>query len=234
MRKVILVHANCINTTALGDFVFAGNLAKDLKMELNAKEIDVFLVSSLDGMSAYQRMYGNPKDGRIQIEGVSIGLSSLEQFDAVRHTVVAFIDANRCKYSSSAIIKRVIDPDTKFLFIGNANQTAWSDLSIKSLFLNKIEYEQPGLYQLFDSKDILIESAGFGAERFGLPIISKSVSCATLTAEQTALVPSTPYGFMYLSPGGTVSNYQIISQYMNLTNFDDYVLVGDFSKEKGY
>lgn len=122
MGKVILIHANCHNSKAKGDFSFAGNIAKDIIRELKSQsihDIDVVLVSSLDGLPKFVSMYGAVINGRLDIEGFNIGLSSLEEFDSVEHTVMAFIDANRCKHSPADIIKRALSPESKFLFVGN-------------------------------------------------------------------------------------------------------------------
>src|SRR5436305_9063753 len=108
MGKSILIHANCANTTAKGDFAFAGNLAKDIVQELARQgimDIDVVLVSTLDGIPRFSSLYGAPVNDRVSVEGTSTGLSSLETFDAVDNTVVAFIDANRCKHAPAEIIQ---------------------------------------------------------------------------------------------------------------------------------
>lgn len=232
MGKLILIHANCCNPTALGDFVFAGNIAKDIKLELTGSDIDVCLVSALDGIPRYEKIYGKANHGRVLVEGVSVGLSSLEEFDAVEHAVIAFIDANRCKHSATDIVKRVISPETKFLFIGNVNQPALTDLFSQTLYSMQVRKEQQGLYESFDSNDMLIGSAGYGNERLGIPMISKAIDLPALTDEQTAQLPTASYGFMYLAAVNGVNDYQLMAQYMKLTGFDNYVLVGNFSTAK--
>lgn len=232
MGKIILVHANCFNPTASGDYVFAGNIAKDLKIELQGSDIDVYLVSSLDGIGRYEKIYGKASEGRVLVDGISVGLSSLEEFDAVENKVVAFIDANRCKHQATEIVKRVISPDSKFLFVGNVNQRAVSDLFIKTMYELQLRKEQPELYEAFASNDILIGSAGFGADRLGIPTINKTTDLPALTYEQTAQLPTEKYGFMYLASVNSVKDSTIIAQYMKLTGFDNYILVGDFATQK--
>lgn len=235
MGKTILIHANCRNSTASGDFSFAGNIAKDLKIELTTSsiDIDVFLVSALDGVPRFEKLYGGATNGRVFIDGVSIGISSLETFDAVEHTVVAFIDANRCKHSAGDIVKRVISPDTKFLFIGNMNQSELSDLFSQTLHRVQVRKEQPGLYDAFHDNDILMRSAGLGPNRFGMPTITKTANLTTLTDEQAAQLPTLSYGFMYIrATDNNIRDYQLMTQYVQLTGFEHYVLVGDFSTKK--
>lgn len=232
MAKVILIHANCCNPTASGDFIFAGNLAKDLKIELKESDIDVFLVSALDGIPRFEKLYGKANEGRVLVDGVSVGLSSLEKFDAVEYKVIAFIDANRCKHSAEDIVKRVISPKTKFLFVGNVNQPALSNLFSQTLYSMRIKNEQPGIYNAFDEHDMLIGSAGFGSDRLGIPKINKTVELPILNDEKKELWPTVNYGFMYVAAVNGVKDYQLMAQYMKLTGFENYVLVGDFSSVK--
>jgi len=229
MHRVILIHANCMSRNALGDFVFAGNLAKEIKIGLGTQDIDVFLVSTQDGLSKYQRLYGMPHDGRVLIEGVEIGISSLEDFDAVNHQVIAYIDANRCKHPSSMLLKRVLDPDTRFIFIGNMNQISMSDGWTQQCYLRQLKHEQPGIYEAFDEHDLLFGATGFGKDRFGIPHIYPSTELPPLTETATPALISKPYGFMYLAAQNPSQDYASIAQYMQLTKIDNYVLVGNFA-----
>lgn len=211
MGKVILVHANCHNHTAKGDFAFAGNLAKDLIHELqnqSIQDIDVILVSTFEGIVRFESIYGSKVNGRVTVEDTSIGLSSLEHFDAVENTVIAFIDANRCKHSPGDLIKRVLSPDAKFLFVGNVNQESYSDLFIQTLFHMQVQKDQPGLYESFDESDMLIGSAGLGKERLGLPTITKSEDLPDLTNSQKGMLPTGEYGFMYLAAVDRSKDYK--------------------------
>ncbi|HHT0593362.1 TPA: Dot/Icm T4SS effector AnkY/LegA9 [Legionella anisa] len=235
MGKVILIHANCKNLTAKGDFAFAGNMAKDMVSELakqGIKDIDVVLVSTLDGIPRFTGMYGAPVDGRVSIEGTSVGLSSLELFDAVDNTVVAFIDANRCKYAPGDIIKRVLSPDSKFLFVGNVNQMAFSDMFTQSLYRMQAKIDQPKLYDSFDDGDMLVGSAGLGSDRLGIPSITKSEDLPTLSLSDQAKVPTGNYGFMYLAAVDSSKDYKLIAQYIKLSDQDKYILVGEWGTKK--
>ncbi|WED43344.1 Dot/Icm T4SS effector AnkY/LegA9 [Legionella cardiaca] len=234
MGKVILVHANCHNPTAKGDFAFAGNIAKDLQREIETKSlgIDVVLVSPLLDIGRFKSLYGDPVDGRVSIEETSVGLAALEQFDAVDNQVVAFIDANRCKHTAAEIIKRVISPETKFLFVGNVNQHAYSSFSIQTYYKVKVKSEQPNLYDYFNDDDMFLGSAGLGSDRLGLPSITKAEDLPTLNRNQTALLPTGEYGFMYLALVDSSKDYKLIAQYIKLSNLDKYVLVGEFTNKQ--
>jgi hypothetical protein len=202
MGRAILVHANCYNPNAKGDFVFAANIARDLIQELNHQsinDIDVVLASPLQGIGRFKSLYSISYTGRLMVNGISVGLSSLEEFDSIEHSVVAFIDANRCKYSPEELIKRVVSPSSKFLFVGNANQQSYADIFSQTLYSIQIRQEQPTLYQDFDNRDMYFGSAGLGIERLGLPSIRKHKDLKNLTESEIRQLPKKEYGFMYLS-----------------------------------
>ncbi|KTD40201.1 Dot/Icm T4SS effector AnkY/LegA9 [Legionella parisiensis] len=235
MGKVILIHANCKNPTAKGDYAFAGNMAKDIVRELAKQgitDIDVVLVSTLDGIPRFTSMYGAPVDGRVSIEGTSVGLSPLETFDAVDNTVVAFIDANRCKHAPGDIIKRVLSPESKFLFVGNVNQMAFSDVFMQSLYRMQAKIDQPKLYDSFDDRDMLIGSAGLGSDRLGIPSITKAEDLPPLSISDQAKVPTGNYGFMYLAAVDSSKDYKLIAQYIKLSDQDSYILVGEWGSKR--
>ncbi|AHE67323.1 Dot/Icm T4SS effector AnkY/LegA9 [Legionella oakridgensis] len=232
MPKVILVYANCVNPTARGDFSLAGSIARDLVREIKSsgEAVDVVLTSTLDGISRFESLYGKPGDKRVTIEGEEVGLCALELFDAVENTVVAFIEANRCKYAPADIVKRVLSPESKILFVGAANQNPMSDLFSQTMYRLQLGIDQPGVYSNFDSDDLFVGSSGIGADRLGLPAITKAVALPALTSSQTALMPKTSYGFMYLAAIDDARDYKLIAQYMRLTDsVDSYVLVGNFA-----
>lgn len=235
MGKVILIHANCENPTAKGDFAFAGNIAKDIVHELARQritDIDVVLVSTLDGISRFSGLYGAPVKNRVSVEDTSIALSSLETFDAVDNTVVAFIDANRCKHAPADIIKRVLSPDSKFIFVGNVNQIAVADLFTQSLYRMQAKREQAKLYDSFDDGDMLIGSAGLGPDRLGLPSITNVEDLPALSSSDKAKVPTGNYGFMYLAAIDTSKDYKLIAQYLKLSGQEKNILVGEFTNKK--
>jgi hypothetical protein len=235
MGKVILIHANCHNPAAKGDFAFAGNIAKDLTLELQSNEandIEVVLVSTLDGVPKFLSLYGPAVDGILSIEGVNVRVSSLEEFDAVGNTVVAFIDANRCKTAPADLVKRVLSPDSRFLFIGNTNQHAYADLFSQTLYHMQVAREQPGVYDSFHNEDMLIGSAGLSSDRLGLPTITKATDLPALVSSEQATIPSESYGFMYLAAIDSSKDYRLIAQYIKLSNQARYLLVGDFSTKK--
>src|SRR5579862_3364731 len=234
MPKVVLVYANCTDQTASGDFSFAGNLARDLAREINRQQLNlkVTLVSTLDGVPRFEKIYGNAVNGNITIDNENISLSSLELFDAVENTVVAFIEANRCKYASADILKRILSPESKFLFVGNVNQGEIGDLFAQTLYRNQIYNTQAGLYDSFDSGDLFFGNAGIMTTQLGLPIIKKSQDLSPLNTSQQVMLPTGSYGFIYLTPMDDSRDYKLIAQYLKLSNLNHYVLVGNFTAKQ--
>lgn len=233
MRNVVLIHANCHNFMAKGDFAFAGNLARDFIGEKQLlQDIEVVLVSTHDGVASFESIYGPAINGKITIEGAKIGLSSLETFNAIDNSVIAFIDASRCKYSEARLVKRVLSPESKLLFVESVTHKAFADLSMKQNYLESVQKEQPGVYKYFSKRDTLIESAGLGANRLGLPRINKAADLPCLSIKETALLPAGDYGFMYLAELDKSKDYKLIAQYIKLSGHDRYILIGNFVARK--
>ncbi|WP_080452545.1 Dot/Icm T4SS effector AnkY/LegA9 [Legionella pneumophila] len=233
MAKIILEYANCVNSTAKGDFALAGQIAKDLVREKTSDDIDVVLTSTLDGIARFESLYGKAVDGRVIIEGTSVGLCALELFESVDNEVVAFIEANRCKYAPSDILKRVLSPDSKFLFIGAANQKAIAtgDKFTKSWLYISHKGDQPNVYEHFDEDDSLIQSVGLGDDRLGLPSLPKVDELPEMNSTQSQKIPSGEYGFMYLAAVHGIDDVYLMNQYMSLTEMGQYVLVGEYAKQ---
>ncbi|WP_133129979.1 Dot/Icm T4SS effector AnkY/LegA9 [Legionella yabuuchiae] len=232
MSNIILVYANCHNSTARGDFVLAGTMARDLMREIkrSGQDIDVILTSTLDGMSRFESLYKSVGRDRVDIEGVEVGLCSLERFDSLTQNVIAFIEANRCKYAPAEVIKRVLSADSKLLTIMAPNgETVNNDIQ---KIMQKILYSstQPSLYEFFEPADVLINASGLAPEALGLPHIAQTSELSELTAGQRTLVPTVNYGFMYLSANIDSRDPALIAQYMNLTDpVEEYILVGNFT-----
>lgn len=228
MAKTILIYANCSNATSKGDFVHAGNIAKDLANLLQDGDIKVVLTSTRDGIDRFKTIYDHSLKDHLMIEGFIVGLCSLEEFDGVDNEVIAFIEANHCKYAPAQVVKRVLSPDSKFLLIGAGNQPA--NLNNKSLqhmlFLHYMK-AQPGLYDSFDEQDILIGASGVGPNRLGLPQLKEARELADLSPAQQKKIPKIPYGFMYFM--FTHKFIDLITQYVKLTGLSRYVLIGDFT-----
>lgn len=231
MSKIILVYANCVNSKAKGDFAFAGTIAKDLIGEIaaNGQEIDVVLTSTLDGMAQFEQLYGTPIKGRVSIEGTSIGVCALELFDPVNDEVIAFVESNRCKYATADIVKRVLSPESKFLFIGAANQSALNNPLIQHFRFKHLQSEQPKLYHHFDADDVMMGSSGIGPGRLGLPQIKTVAELPELSPEQSLQMPNDAYGFMYLAAINEPDDLRTVGQYVAITELSRYVLVGDYS-----
>lgn len=238
MRKVILIHANCKNPKAHGDFVFAGGIAKDLFNELQIQgieDIHVVLTTPLTSLVRFENLYGERVDNFVTIEGIHIELYPLEQFDAIENNVIAFIEANRCKYPPAHLLKRIISADSKFLFVGNSNQPAPTNIreasTYKLQYLGDVYKQQNKLHKLFDHHDILIGSAGFGIDRLGIPTITKTQELPCLTTLDHEILPRSEYGFMYVNTAHDQRS-ELIAQYIKLTGFEQYILVGNFADKQ--
>lgn len=237
MTKVILIYANCINSTAKGDFALAGKIAVDSIREIKRSggDLEVILTSTLDGIPRFKALYkdpNNPDSDHLTIQGEKIGLCALESFDPVENTVVAFIEANRCKYASADILRRVLSPTSVFLFVGAANQPDMSSPLEKLHKIMRHWSEQPKLYSYFNPDSIFIGSAGVGPDRLGLPNIESANDLPALSASEASIIPKHHYGFMYLAAIDTFKDIKLIVQYMQLTHLNEYVVVGAFASKE--
>ncbi|GGI88272.1 Dot/Icm T4SS effector AnkY/LegA9 [Legionella impletisoli] len=225
--KVILVYANCVKAGAKGDFVLAGNIARDLAIELrhNGRDIDVVLTSTLEGIERFKSLYDSIDGMFLSIEGLQIQLVALEEFDAHHYEVVAFIEANRCKHAPAELIKNILSPHSE-LFILNA---ADREIRPREHYIENINHFQPGLYTYFP--DVHILYTGLGVGRIGLPSIPASSDLPSLNAEEEVKIPKHPFGLMYLS-GDPEYCGSVIAQYMQMTNLPEYVLVGGLVHNK--
>lgn len=232
MLDVIVIYADCTKQNAKGDFVFAGNIARDLSHQLKAcnSSISVILASSANGFNTFESLYGKTVDGCIEVEGERISLYILQQLDPSIYHVITFIEANRCEYAPAEMLKRVVSPDSKFLFIGAPNQPQ-VNAHVASIYYDEIFKEQPNIYHYFDAYDILIDASGIGQGRAGLASISDLENIPQKPSQYEPML-KTIYGFMYLSAVQEESDLSLIVQYLKLTNLDHYVLVGDFLDKK--
>ena len=126
MRKVILIHANCLNAFANGDYVFAANIAKDLYIAMREKHIEdvqIMLISAPNGVRRFLSLYGlAAHPNKVNVDGISFHVTSFVDFNTIENQTIAFIDANRCSFERSEIVKRVLSPESKLLLIGNLNR----------------------------------------------------------------------------------------------------------------
>jgi hypothetical protein len=235
MRKVILIYANCVNPTAKGDFALAGKIAVDLvrEMKSSGETMDVLLTSTREGLPRFEELYGTRgfANTEVSIEGVSIGLCALESFDPVENTVVAFIEANRCKFAPADILRRVLSPNSVFLFVGAANQPEHSSPLSMLHYTASLWSEQTKIYSYFDPHAIFAGSTGLGPNRLGLPRIEKAQDLPALPLMEASIIPQCEYGFMYLANVDHTKDLKLIVQYMQLTQLSDYVLVGNFASQ---
>lgn len=233
MSKIILIYANCRANNAKGDFVLAGNLAVDIAKELLTFESDiqVVLTTTLDGLWKFHSLYGKPIDNALTIDKISIQLIPLELFDNVNNEVIAYVDANHCKYASADLVKRVLSPESKLLIIGAPNSSSEQTSKYKTLFFQQFIKHQPNLYEYFDEKDMQIKIVGIDEKSIGLTQLSKAINLNELVDEEKNKIPEKPYGFIYLN--ATNSNaFKVIGDYMQFAQYNQYVLVGDFVNNK--
>lgn len=229
MAKTILIHAHCVNQTAKGDYFLAGSIAADLAGIPDAAAYTIVLTSSEHGITQFEALYGKANNGMIKIKGHNIALCELNSINPLNMDLVAFIEANRCKYAPADIIKRILSPNTKFLFIGAAHQIHPTSKFMHSFMLDEIKSGQPGLYDSFDEDDVMIATAGIGPGQLGLPYLPALSELPTLDTKQTALIPTAPYGFMYFASHNPNYDAKYVFEYMQLTKQNEYVLVGNFS-----
>lgn len=230
MVQSIIVFARCRNSKVKGDYSFAGNIARDLSRQIKAKSLNmvVVLTSTASDLNSFESLYGKAINGEIIIDGEKIQLCSIETFDPVENNVVAFIEANRCNYAPAEIIKRILCPETKFLSIGNVNQNDIPGDMQK--YFRKLFYmqQQPNLYEYFNMQDVFLGRAGFSDLRLGLPDLPSFDALPSLPLSESTVIPTHKYGFMYVN--SKPSNcYQLMAQYMKLSGFTHYILVGDFT-----
>lgn len=233
MAKVILVYARCNDPKAKGDYTLAGGIASDLVVEIakHSLDLEVVLTSNLDGIPHFEQLYGKPINGKVTVDGNIVGLCSLESFNANTNKVVAFIDANHCKYAPAEIVKNVISADTKFLFINAANSQTFSGHFEKLLFMVQYPYtRQPDLHAHFSLDDIMIGTCGLGGDRLGFQSVKPVRELPALSDEGKRKIPFGSYGFIYLSarPDLQPTAIKIFAQTMYLTELNQYVVVGDF------
>lgn len=214
--KIILVYAECV-TSRKGDYVFAAGMARDLKKTMLLsdawQDTRIILTSSKRGIACFQSLYGDDK-GMLRIDGVSLEVMELGAFDPVNNRVTAFINAHRCKYPEAALIKRVLNPDSKVLLLGNANSAPGKI----SEAIPRYAQEQPGLYEFFNPGQMYLGSVGFGETRIGFGFFEQK----TVEPEQ----PQVEYGFLYLKRMPGIGG--MIEQYVALTQSLHYHLVGEF------
>lgn len=233
MAKVILIYANCINPTASGDFSLAGNIAKDLADTLakGGSDVGVVLTTRLESIDRFYKLYGNPVGDVVNVQGVAVRLVALELVDGIKDHVIAFIEANRCSYAPAELVKKVLSPDSKFIFVGAPNQYPIDTPLHKKAYIDRACRQQPGIYCYVGNDDIEAHCSGFGTARIGLPLVKKATELGELSVAEKSLIPSNPYGFMYLAKTYLQDTAATLAQYIQLTGYGEYVLVGDFSKD---
>lgn len=232
MTRIILIYANCVNPTAKGDFALAGNIAKELMDEIkNSNEsIDVILTSTPDNTYRYEQLYGAAINGRLNIEGRYVGLCPIDQSYLIQNEIVAFIEANRCAFPPEKLLKQVLSPNSKILFIGAANKPVLTRDQQTWMLEQHYPQQQAGIYHYFHRDDKLICPTGIGADRLGLNSINKIYSLPQLAPAEREKIPAKDYGFIYLA-NDPIPARKIIAQYIKLTAFDKYSLVGDFKPD---
>jgi len=237
MSKVIIVFANCQNSKALGDFSLAGSIAKDLArlLQQTYQDVKVLLSSTKQGLSQFHRLYGSANVGSVTIDGVVLLLGALEKFKASQHEVVAFIEANRCKPAEDSVLARVISPITKIIQIRAANQLALdshvhSGTDYFSNYYSRLCKKQPSVYPSLPPDQFMVKTCGLGTNRLGIPKLA-SIDVPSLSVWVTpASFSPNPFGVMYPLASDKESLSDIIAQYIALTEYNNFVLLGQFDK----
>ena len=228
MKKIILIYANCCSPSAKGDFALAGSLAKDIKHQLldNDRDIDVVLASTLNGLTRFKALYGDPVNGRLMLDGKDIGLCALELFDAIENNVIAFIEANRCHYAPEDILRRVLAPGSKFLLVGAPNQQLIENDFHRAMWLLTLLNQQPKIFEDIHPSHVLLSSCGLQNKSLGLPSIASIEHMAGLETGERAFIPMEQYGFIYLNGVNPEKTRSMLFQYSTLTKLNQYVLIG--------
>lgn len=224
MTRSIVIHADCRSPVDLGDYLFGCKIAKDLAQDSRTNDIDVVLVSSSSGVEKFAILYGAIENGYLSLDGQRIKVSILDDFDGVANEVIAYIEANRCEPASSIQIKRILSASSKFLSIYAANR----DITDLEQVYFKITTGEPYLFKYFSSSEMYIDVSGIGVGRKGLPGIKSSKELPELSDKLKKQIPSSSYGVMYLHSNDE-KGYKMMTQYIQLTQLDTYVLIGKFS-----
>lgn len=227
MKKIILIYANCVNPIAKGDFAFAGNIAKDMAEEATKSGLEVVLSTSQSSMNRFESLYGKPIDGRVLVERQTIRVCAIELLDPVNTVITAFIEANRCNHLPASELKRILSPETKFLFVGAANQFTITSQADAFGQLHVYAHQQPDIYHYYDTQDVFMGSSGIGNDRLGLPAFKTIEQLPELNEAQKNTIPDEKYGFIYLTNNRYGNELELICQYIYLTQRSCYVLIGE-------
>lgn len=228
MARVILIYASCVNPKALGDFAFAGSIARDLARELKDAhtDIQVVLMTTEHEIDRFTCLYGKPNpDAQLYIDGQTIGLCSLETFDPTSHTVVAYIGANPCQAPSSDLIKNLLSSDTQCLFVLAANHP--TSENYKKIILTTLQAQYNTFLHYFDDQ-FLIAPSGLSEDQLGLQRLPRALDLPPLSMVQQSLLPTIDYGFMYVAALKNPKEYKLMAQAMKLMDVDQVVLVGNY------
>ena len=171
-------------------------------------------------------------DGKLEIDGFPLQVMALDLFDGLDNQVLVFIEVNRCKFPPVESVKRVLSPDSKLFFVGAANQFVIGTALEKERSIASFAKYQPGMYSLFDKDDIQLIVSGFGPDRIGLPQLKRATELPELRVDERLKMPRKAYGFMYFLCLKSYHSDRVllsIRQYIALTGYEHYVLVGAFT-----
>lgn len=219
----IMVYADCHNSHAKGDFQLACLIAHDLQRQLLERHstVKVVLSTSETSMERLTSMYPQTGDG-LHIRGMDIPVCTLQQFDMLNNSLIAFVDANRCKPAPSEIVLRVLEPETRYLFVHGPHRTSQKRNS-PGWIIEMLQWmgSAPELFRLLHPDTLSIGACGLGSERYGLPDIDFPADGALTSAPEL-----NDYGFMYFSKREPDKILAMVEQYMVLANLSRYVVVG--------
>lgn len=230
-EKIIIVFARCRNSKAKGDYAFACDLAHTIAEEAyDALGATVILSTVRESLHHFYELYRCPladASGYIRVEGMRIRLQALEDFDPAAIDLRAFIDANRCRYPDSGLVKRLLSPDSRYIFVGHAHQPVIKD-DLFPIYMSRVKYQQPGLFTLLSIPSCI--TVGLGSERAGIPKLAEPKSRDELSPAVACSIPASgSYGMAYLG-APSLEDVVTLARYQQLTGANRIEVIGSFDE----
>ncbi|WP_112220257.1 Dot/Icm T4SS effector AnkY/LegA9 [Legionella quinlivanii] len=229
MSKFIAVFAQCQSPIAAGDYMLAIQIAKSLQQALvnnNPEDIQLVLTSTRENLHHYETLCGS------HLTELGIFVIALEDLTDEQNTMLAFIDANRCKPADGELMLAAFSPDTKYIFAGAPNAPDFSEewMTQEIDFQNYLD--QPELFFYLPPSQKFFSSTGLGPDRLGITAITPLDQLPLLNAEQAALIPNTAYSFAYVNNHNFNASWKAITNYTEITGQHQLMLLGDFSTQE--
>ncbi|KTD50224.1 Ankyrin-repeat containing protein, substrate of the Dot/Icm secretion system [Legionella quinlivanii] len=229
MSKFIAIFAQCLSPTASGDYMLAIQIAKSLHQTLvsnNPENIQLVLTTTRESMHHYQALCGS------HLTELGISVIALEDLTDEQNSMLAFIDANRCKPADGNLMLAAFSPETKYIFAGAPNAPDFSEdwMTQEIDFQNYLD--QPELFFYLPPSQKIFSSTGLGPDRLGITAITPLNQLPLLNEEQAALIPNRAYSFAYVNNHNFNASWKAITNYTEITGQHQLMLLGDFSTQE--